>query len=104
MSGISLYIMSFYQRIRIIFIKHPDSEIRPGQIGAQNLWASPEYFGKQIFPFKREKIIRSVNFQSNRWSNEKVPINSKYYGAHYRLQYLDNIKTDVFTYKLKIFS
>ena len=41
-----------------------------------------DFSGAYILPCKKEKAIRSTNFQSNRKNNEKVTVNSKYYDEH----------------------
>ena len=40
------------------------------------------YFGCTHFVLYKTKTIRSINFQLNRYSNEKVRVNLKYYRGH----------------------
>ena len=52
--------------------------------GAQNLWDAPDFSGAHILPCQKEKTTLPTGFQSNRWTNEKVTENSKYYHEHQR--------------------
>ena len=72
----------------LLFLEHqawtncmPDAD--QAHSGAQNLWDAPDFSGAHILPCQK-KPIWFTGFQSNRWTNEKVIVNSKYYHEHQR--------------------